>query len=74
MTAKHAMRDALIESRRIVADALKAFGECDHSVGICNCDMKRSIAASDAALAAYDDELERDAARTLALRHKKGKE
>jgi len=42
--------EALKEARRIVADSLEAFGECDHSVGICNCDMKRSIEASDAAI------------------------
>jgi len=42
--------EALKEARRIVADSLEAFGECDHSVGICNCDMKRSIEASDTAI------------------------
>lgn len=48
---RDALREALVESRRIVADALKAFGPCDHKVGICNCDMKRSIKQSDAVLA-----------------------
>lgn len=42
-----ALEEALRESRRIVADSLAAFGPCDHGVGICNCDMKHSIAASD---------------------------
>jgi hypothetical protein len=43
--------EALRESCRIVQDSLDAFGPCDHSVGICNCDMEKSIQASDAALA-----------------------
>lgn len=47
-------REALADSRRIVADSLAAFGPCDHSVGICNCDMTRSIEASDAALSKLD--------------------
>jgi hypothetical protein len=42
---------ALKESRRIVTDVLAAFGPCDHDVGICNCDMSRSIEQSDEAIA-----------------------
>lgn len=44
------LTEALTESRRIVDDCLKAFGDCDHEVGICNCDMKKSLKQSDAAL------------------------
>lgn len=55
MVEADAIRDelvaALTEARRIVKDARDAFGPCDHAVGICNCDMDRSIEASDAALA-----------------------
>lgn len=49
---------ALKESTRLVDDALAAFGDCDHEVGICNCDMKNSIKKSNETLAKAQGEKE----------------
>lgn len=40
------LAEALKVSNQIVEDSLQAFGKCDNSVGICNCDMQRSIDAT----------------------------
>ena len=45
---RDALRALLAESTRLLADALQAFGPCDHGLGICNCDMQRSIDAANA--------------------------
>lgn len=42
---------ALQESRSLLAELYAELGPCDHSVGVCFCDLTRSIESSDAAIA-----------------------
>ena len=44
------LQNALIATKKLVVEALDAFGPCDHSVGICNCDWIRTIEQADEAL------------------------
>jgi hypothetical protein len=49
-----AEREALVSASKLgiatLKDCLEAFGDCDHSVGICNCDIKRAIDAMNSVL------------------------
>jgi hypothetical protein len=42
---------ACVESRGIVAEYIRLAGPCDHSVDICVCGLKSTLASMDAAIA-----------------------
>jgi hypothetical protein len=53
--SRHAAeREELVNASKLgvakLKDCLEAFGDCDHSVGICNCDIKRAIDAMNSVL------------------------